>query len=136
MGAVSGRRALRRPAALGRSQHYPAGMGGTSIPQRAAGPPPCRRESSPKAGRVRKQKKLGRHSPSRGGGSGVGNCRQRSQGPDAPPQAARKASRAQGRCSGKGLYLLLVLPARKYIGNATLGSLDKHTLASSGLHRV
>lgn len=54
--------------------------------------------------------------------------------PAAPPRAAAwKASRA---CSGKYLYLLLVLPPRKYIGNAPLGSLDKHTLASSELHRA
>lgn len=38
--------------------------------------------------------------------------------------------------TGKGFHLLLVLPPRKCVGNTTLGSLDKHTSASSELHRV
>lgn len=133
VGIVSGRRALCGPAALGHSQHHLGShlrWGGTSIPQSAAAFPPSQRKNWPKAGRVRKQGKLRRHSPSKGRGQGWASDGSSS------PGSAWKASRAEGRCRGKGLYLLLVLPPRKYIGNAPLGSLDKHTLASSELHRV
>lgn len=61
---------------------------------------------------------------------------QRTEGLGAYQAAAWKASRAGGGCTERGLYLLLVPSPRKYIGNATLSSLDKCFFASSELHRV